>query len=160
VSEIYPLQFFSNLQLKVEKNFFRIVNKIKSPDPTQLMNLVRSTKINTPDPTQLLISIHFALVRRIRITIRPDRLYWFSPLVYSPSEAFNRWYGPAIISIFSWLCNYWYLYSLAMEFIVWSGSSVNYRRDGQLGEYLYRMSVRILICILCPLQSGFFFREF
>ncbi len=32
-----------------------------------------------------------------------------------------------------------------MEFIVRSGSSVNSRRDGQLGEYLYRMSVRILI---------------
>ena len=44
-----------------------------------------------------------------------------------------------------------------MEFIVRSGSSVKYRRDGQLGEYLYRMSVRILICILCLLQSGFFF---
>ena len=43
-----------------------------------------------------------------------------------------------------------------MEFIVRSGSSVNSRRDGQLGEYLYRMSVRILIRILCLLQSGFF----
>jgi len=43
-----------------------------------------------------------------------------------------------------------------MEFIVRSGSSVNSRRDGQLGEYLYRMSVRILIRILCLLHSGFF----
>ena len=43
----------------------------------------------------------------------------------------------------------------AMEFIVRSVSSVNSRRDGQLGEYLYRMSVRILIRILCLLQSGF-----
>ena len=43
-----------------------------------------------------------------------------------------------------------------MEFIVRSGSSVNSRRDGQLGEYLYRMSVRISIRILCLLQSGFF----
>jgi len=44
-----------------------------------------------------------------------------------------------------------------MEFIVSSGSSVNSRRDGQLGEYLYRMSVRTSIRILCLLQSGFFF---
>ena len=43
-----------------------------------------------------------------------------------------------------------------MEFIFRSGSSVNSRRDGQLGEYLYRMSVRILIRILCLLQSVFF----
>ena len=43
-----------------------------------------------------------------------------------------------------------------MEFIVRSGSSVNSHRDGKLGEYLYRMSVRISIRILCLLQSGFF----
>ena len=44
-----------------------------------------------------------------------------------------------------------------MESIVRSGSSVNSRRDGQLGEYLYRMSVRISLRILCLLQSVFFF---